>query len=135
MDEIGDIVKMLKKSPILKGHRGAKKRIQDENFTLFWQIYKVGQNKIVKDAIFSKKGLAIFISMWYNLIRECFGHRKKYVQYASRRYLAFGENSLTLRLVSKLPDLRVANAKWIQWASSLSRISSSSIIMMHAVAS
>ena len=28
------------------------------------------------------------------------------------RYLAYGEDSLTLRLVSKLPDLRVANAKW-----------------------
>ena len=32
------------------------------------------------------------------------------------RYLAFGEDSLTLRLVSKLPDLRVTNAKWIQRA-------------------
>ena len=35
-------------------------------------------------------------------------------------YLAFGENSLTLRLVSKLPDLRVANAKWIRRTSSSS---------------
>ena len=33
------------------------------------------------------------------------------------RYLAFGEDSLTLRLVSKLPDLRVANAKWIRTTS------------------
>ena len=32
------------------------------------------------------------------------------------RYIAYGDDSLTLRLVSKLPDLRVANAKWIQWA-------------------
>ena len=30
------------------------------------------------------------------------------------RYIAYGDDSLTLRLVSKLPDLRVANAKWIQ---------------------
>ena len=30
------------------------------------------------------------------------------------KYLPYGEDSLTLRLVSKLPDLRVANAKWIQ---------------------
>ena len=30
--------------------------------------------------------------------------------------LAYGEDSLTLRLVSKLPDLRVANAKWIRRA-------------------
>ena len=37
------------------------------------------------------------------------------------RYLAFGEDSLTLRLVSKLPDLRVANAKWIRRTSSSSR--------------
>ena len=51
------------------------------------------------------------------------------------RYLAYGEDSLTLRLVSKLPDLRVANAKWIQWASSLSLVSSSSINMMHTGAS
>ena len=36
-------------------------------------------------------------------------------------YLAYGENSLTLRLVSKLPDLRVANAKWIRRTSSSSR--------------
>ena len=36
------------------------------------------------------------------------------------RYLAFGEDSLTLRLVSKLPDLRVANAKWIRRTSSSS---------------
>ena len=28
------------------------------------------------------------------------------------RYIAYGDDSLTLRLVSKLPDLRVANAKW-----------------------
>ena len=31
-----------------------------------------------------------------------------------QRYIAHGDDSLTLRLVSKLPDLRVANAKWIQ---------------------
>jgi len=30
------------------------------------------------------------------------------------RYLAYGEDSLTLRLVCRLADLRVANAKWIQ---------------------
>ena len=43
-------------------------------------------------------------------------HNKiKYVQYASNeRYIAYGDDSLTLCLVSKLPDLRVANAKWIQ---------------------
>ena len=50
------------------------------------------------------------------------------------RYIAYGDDSLTLRLVSKLPDLRVANAKWIQWASSLSLVEWGSIIMMHAVA-
>ena len=50
-------------------------------------------------------------------------------------YLAFGENSLTLRLVSKLPDLRVANAKWIRTTSCPSRIEWGSINMMHAVAS
>ena len=54
--------------------------------------------------------------MWYNLIRECFGHRKKYVQYASRRYLACGENTHTLRLTSKLVDLRAGYAKWIRRA-------------------
>ena len=51
------------------------------------------------------------------------------------RYIAYGDDSLTLRLVSKLPDLWVANAKWIQWASSLSLVSSSSIIVMHTCAS
>ena len=51
------------------------------------------------------------------------------------RYIAYGDDSLTLRLVSKLPDLRVANAKWIQRASSLSHIESSSIIVMHTCAS
>ena len=51
------------------------------------------------------------------------------------RYLAFGEDSLTLRLVSKLPDLRVANAKWIRTTSCPSRIEWGFINMMHAVAS
>ena len=36
------------------------------------------------------------------------------------RYIAYGDDSLTLRLVSKLPDLRVANAKWIRRTSSSS---------------
>ena len=52
-----------------------------------------------------------------------------------KSYLAFGEDSLTLRLVSKLPDLRVANAKWIRTTSCPSRIKWGSINMMHAVAS
>ena len=34
------------------------------------------------------------------------------IRFHMEGYLAFGEDSLTLRLVSKLPDLRVANAKW-----------------------
>ena len=51
------------------------------------------------------------------------------------RYIACGDDSLTLRLVSKLPDLRVANAKWIRTTSCPSRIEWGSINMMHAVAS
>ena len=49
------------------------------------------------------------------------------------RYIACGDDSLTLRLVSKLPDLRVANAKWIRTTSCPSRIEWGSINMMHAV--
>ena len=51
------------------------------------------------------------------------------------RYIAYGEDTHTLRLTSALVDLRVGYAKWIQWASSLSRIESSSIIVMHTCAS
>ena len=43
------------------------------------------------------------------------------IRFHMESYLAFGENSLTLRLVRKLPDLRVANAKWIRRTSSSSR--------------
>ena len=38
----------------------------------------------------------------------------EYVQYASRRYLAYGENTHTLRLISELVDLRAGYAKWFQ---------------------
>ena len=38
-------------------------------------------------------------------------NKTKYAPCITERYLSFGEDSLTLRLVSKLPDLRVANAK------------------------
>ena len=51
------------------------------------------------------------------------------------RYIACGDDSLTLRLVSKLPDLRVANAKWIRTTSCPSRIEWGSINMMHACTS
>ena len=45
-------------------------------------------------------------------------HARRQIKYVAvcimDRYIAYGDDSLTLRLVSKLPDLRVANAKWIQ---------------------
>ena len=51
------------------------------------------------------------------------------------RYFAFGEDTHTLRLTSELVDLRVGYAQWIRTTSCPSRFLSSSIIMMHAVAS
>ncbi|MBO5305949.1 MAG: hypothetical protein J6B12_04215 [Clostridia bacterium] len=45
------------------------------------------------------------------------------MQYASMEsYLAYGEDTHTLRLTSELVDLRVGYAKWIRRASSPSRI-------------
>ena len=49
------------------------------------------------------------------VIYSIYDKAKKYVAVCiMERYIAYGDDSLTLRLVSKLPDLRVANAKWIQ---------------------
>ena len=86
-------------------------------------------------ATFFQKGLAISQRSWYNNLRRKNATSKICTVCIVERYIAYGDDSLTLRLVSKLPDLRVANAKWIQWASSLSLVESSSIIVMHTCAS
>ena len=68
---------------------------------------KQSQGKIRK----SRKLISSAIHGLYRIYKICFH---------TESYLAFGENSLTLHLVSKLPDLRVANAKWIRRTSSSS---------------
>ena len=61
---------------------------------------------------------------------------QKNVQYASRRVISpLARISRTLRLTSKLVDLRVGYTKWIRTTSCPSRISSSSVNMMHTCAS
>ena len=50
-------------------------------------------------------------------------------------YFAFGEDTHTLRLTSKLADLRVGYAKWIRRTKFAEPHLISSVNMMHAVAS
>ena len=50
-------------------------------------------------------------------------------------YLAFGEDTHTLRLTSELVDLRVGYAKWIRRTEFAEPHLRSSVNMMHAVAS
>ena len=63
----------------------------------------------------------IFLEFWMTAFhpRPCksrakFKHNQICTVCIKERYLVYSEDSLTLRLVSKLPDLRVANAKWFQ---------------------
>ena len=77
------------------------------------------QKRIKKIYIFFEKGIAFSEVLWYNTAvaekrRVILVIRTVKAQSASWRYLAYGENTNTLRLTSKLVDLRVWYAKWIQ---------------------
>ena len=50
-------------------------------------------------------------------------------------YLAFGEDTHTLRLTSELVDLRVGYAKWIRRTKFAEPLLKNSVNMMHAIAS
>jgi hypothetical protein len=77
------------------------------------------QKRIKKIYIFFEKGIAFSEVLWYNTAvaekrRTILFVRTIKAQSALWRYLAYGENTNTLRLTSKLVDLRVWYAKWIQ---------------------